>query len=472
MQVVLLMSSTTSWIERYLNIQGNPIVLDGYQKRFLNDTLKFRYVNKSRRVGFTQTLSWEVLFRAMTLPNTWAAIISVSDRVAKDVMKVIYDAFYAYRDKMVEMGHPKAIPKFGTRSKSDLSFPELNSRIQSLPTNARTIRGMTITDLYLDEFAHYQNAEEIYGAILPSITLDRGDISSKITMISTPLSKFGPYYKFWTMKDKPEGKHISYHVIHWKECPRLVKNIQFVKSSMDDDQFLREYCNEFIDEAMAGITFEEIKPCIDHNLVNEFDFTQTRNPIYVGVDYGKVHDSTVIILVEKTETEFIIRHIKEFKPTKEIKNSYRDAADYIIRNTPRWKPCRIVVDATGVGLSTIEDLRELGSLVKGESLTLPYKERIFTFMKTLFQDRKIRIPNNEALINQIHAIQKKITESGQVRYTHPTKGEIKHDDYVWALALALYAGETGSNIGGGGVGLKGSTWDLKRDDEHDMGIMY
>jgi len=470
--MVFLMSAITKWIENYLNLQGQSITLDNYQKRFLDDTTKFRYVNKSRRVGFTQTLSWEVLFRAMTIPNTWAAIISVSDRVAKDVMKVIYDAFYSYRDKMVSLGQPDAIPKFGTRSKSDLSFPEVNSRIQSLPTNARTIRGATITDLYLDEFAHYQNAEEIYGAILPSITLDRGDISSRITMISTPLSKFGPYYKFWTLKGKPEGKHISYHVIHWKECPRLVKNIEFIKSSMDEDTFLREYCNAFVDETMAGIPFNEIKACVDYNLADLMDFRQIRNPIYVGVDYGKVYDSTVIIIVEKTETEFIIRHIKEFQPTKEVKNSYREAADYIIRNTPRWKPSRIVVDATGVGLSTIEDLRELGSVVKGETLTLPYKERIFTFMKTLFQDRKIRIPDNEKLINQIHAVQKKITESGQIRYTHPTKGDIKHDDYTWALALALYAGETGSNIGGGGIGLKGSTWDLKRDDEPDLGIMY
>jgi len=94
-----------------------------------------------------------------------------------------------------------------------------------------------------------------------------------------------------------------------------------------------------------------------------------------------------------------------------------------------------------------------------------------TFLKRLFQDKQIMIPNNENLINQLHSIQKKITESGMIRYTHPTKGLIQHDDYVWALALALYAGETGSNIGGGGIGLKGSTWDLK-GREHEYGSTF
>lgn len=450
------------FIENYFKLSGKDIKLYSYQKKYLKDNAPFRFINKTRRAGISRCIAWEALYRAMSFPNTWAAIVSVSDNAAKDVMTYIYDAFYSFRDTMIKLGKPKVIPHIGVHTKSDLRFPQMNSRIESLPNNPRTVRGKTITDLYLDEFAHYQSADEMYGAILPSITLDREGIISKCTFISTPLAKFGPFYKFWANRTKPEYNHISYHTIHWKDCPALKSKIGLIKKSMDDDQFRREYCNEFVDETLAALPFDEIKACIDYHLTNEYDYN-IKNPIYVGVDYGKVRDSTVIVVIEKIEDLFIVRHIKEFTPP----SSYKEAAQYIIRNVPKWKPSRIIIDHTGVGESTMEDLSELGSLVKGETLTQPYKERIFAFTRLLFQDRKIQIPNNENLINQLHSLQKKITETGMVRYTHPAKGLIQHDDYVWALCLALYAGEQGSSSGGGVMYLKKSTWNLKKDDDYE-----
>jgi len=459
--------SSIKFVERYFKLGGKPITLYPYQKKFLNDETPFRYVNKSRRVGLTQTISWESLYRALNFPNTWVAIVSVSDKLAKDVMTYVYDAFYSYRDTMIKIGRPELIPRMGVHTKSDLRFPQLGSRIESLPNNPRTVRGKTITDLYLDEFAHYQSPEEIYSAILPSITLDRGSIVSRATFISTPLSKFGPFYKFWANRDKPEYSHISYHTIHWKECSGMEGKIGLIKKSMDDDQFRREYCNEFVDETLAALPFSEIKACVNYNLTNDYDYN-VKNPIYVGVDYGKVRDSTVIIVIEKMEDMFIVRHIKEFAPPM----SYKEAADYIKRHVPEWKPSRIVIDHTGVGQSTIEDLSDLGSLVKGETLSQPYKERIFAFTRILFQDKRIQIPNNENLINQLHALQKRISEGGMVRYTHPAKGLIQHDDYVWSLCLALYAGEQGSSSGGGIVYMKGSTWNVKKDDYEAESFKY
>jgi len=464
--------SAIKTIEAYFRLNGQKIKLDAYQKKFLNDTSKFRLINKSRRVGMTQTISWEATYRALTIPNTHVAILSASERLAKDVMTTVKDAFTSFSETMAELGATGSIPKTGVYSKTDVTFPQINSRIQSLPCNPKTARGPTITDLYLDEFAHPDNADEVFGAVFPTISLDRGDISSRITVNSTPLAKLGAYYRLTEMAKTPKGKFINYHIIHWSECPRLKKNIGFIKASMDDDRFRREFCNEFVDETLVALPFETIKDCVDESLTNDFDLSQTKNSVYIGIDYGKVVDSTVIIVVEITEDEVIIRHIMEFKPTKNNPASYKEASNYILRNVPRWKPSRVVVDILGPGEACIEMLKELGSMVKGETLSWVYKDRMFNHLKTLFLDRKIKIPNNEELINQLHAIQKKNLESGVTRYTHPTKGLIQHDDYVWALCLACYAAMTGSSIGGGAIGLKGSTWDLKRDDEPDYRAMY
>lgn len=455
------------FIEKGFRLHGKKIELYPYQKKFLKDPSSFRFVNKSRRVGMTQTIAWESLYRALNYPNTWVAIVSVSDRVAKDVMSYVYDAFYSHIEVMKELD-PAYVEKHlrvGVKTKSDLRFPATNSRIESLPNNPRSVRGKTITDLYLDEFAHYQDAEAMYSAILPSISLDRGTLSSRVTFISTPLAKVGPFYKFWANRDKHEYRHISYQKIHWKECPGLKKKIGLIKRSMDEDQYRREYCNQFIDELLSALPFNEIKACINHNLVDNQDIQKTKNPVYVGIDYGKVRDSTVIMVLEIDDKKYIIRHIKEFKPSKGNPNSYKEAAEYIIRNHTRWNPNKIIVDLQGPGQGTIEDLKELGSLVKGESLSTQFKDKIFSHLKRLFLDRKIEIPDNETLINQLHAIEKRTTETGMTRYTHPTKGLIKHDDYVWAMCLACYEGQTSSSVGGGPVYLGRSTFDVDSDED-------
>ena len=458
--------SAVEFIETYFRIHGEPIKLYPYQNKFLNDKSVFRYVNKSRRVGMTQCIAWESLYRTLNIPNTWVAIVSVSDRMAKDVMTYIYDAFWSLNDTFPA----DAIPKVSVRTKSDLRFPQLNSRIESLPNNPRTVRGKTLTDLYLDEFAHYQRADDMYSAILPSISLDRKYATSKVTFISTPLAKAGPFYKFWTERKNPNFAYVGYHTINWKDCPNLKNKIDLIKRSMDDDRFRREYNNEFVDELKAALPFEDIMKCVDMELNNDYfddPILSIKNPIYIGVDFGKILDSTVIVVVEKTESNYIIRYMKEFKPP----TTYKEAIEFLLRNYKKWKPSKIIVDKTGVGESVSEGLSELGSLIKGEILTQPYKERLFGFLRILFQDRKIRIPYNEDLINQLHSLEKKITDSGMVRYTHPSQGLIQHDDLVWALALACYGGELYSTIGGGCLSIGKSTWDIgnDKDDSGDYG---
>jgi len=455
------------FIENGFRLSGKKIKLDAYQKKFLRDDSVFRFVNKSRRVGLTYLISLEALYRALTIPGTQVGIVSVNDRAAKDVMSYVYDALYSHIDVMskIDPNYVNKVCRVSVKTKSDLRFPNQNSRIMSFPNSPGAVRGPTITDLYLDEFAHYQDDIALYNAILPTITLDREGISSRATFISTPLAKSGTYYEMWAERLN-KWKHMSFHVIHWKDCPRLRSKIDIIKRSMDEDQFQREYCNKFVDETLAALPFKDIKACINHDLQDTMEIN-TRNPVFVGVDFGKVIDSTVIIVVEFGDI-VTIKHIKEFKPTKDNPNSYKETTDYILRNYQRWGASKIIVDLQGPGESTIENLRKLGSMVKGENLTTGYKDRIFNHLKNLFFDRKIEIPNNEHLINQLHSIEKKTTSSGQVRYTHPTKGKIKHDDYVWALCLACYAGVSGVAVGGGATFLGGSTFNLK-DDEDKLG---
>jgi len=130
-------------------------------------------------------------------------------------------------------------------------------------------------------------------------------------------------------------------------------------------------------------------------------------------------------------------YIKEFLPPSIL----RDASNFIKRNCQVWDASRIVIDQTGMGERMMEDFADMGSLVRGEIFTASFKDKMISNLLILMQDGKLKIPRNEKLMQQMHALKKIVTQT-TVRYSHPQSGRVQHDDYVWALALAVYEGSS------------------------------
>ena len=435
------------FIEKNIKLNNKPIKLYPYQKKILNDTQDFRLINKARQIGVTQAIAWEALVYALANENELIGIISVAERQAKDVLKCVSDAYHSLP--------PTLKMKLTVESKQELAF-ENGSRILSLPNNPRTIRGKNYTKIYLDELAHYQQDKEIMDSALP--TVSRG---GKATFISTPLGKQGEFWRLW---DEADEFGMTRYEIHYTECPEMAKRIKLLKGKMDEELFRQEYECQFLDETTSMFPFELIKSCWDESLENKVP--ETNNPIYFGIDFGKKIDSTVIIAVEFDGKYAILRYINEFKPPLK----YSDVSKFIVRNSPDWKPTRIIVDQTGVGEKLIEDLSDLGAVLIGEILTRPFKEKIIQHLKIMMQDGKLKIPKNENLINQLHSLQKTITDTGVVSYKHPSSGKIQHDDYVWALALAVYGSEGASASGSKPIQLGKSVFNINRSRRDDWGV--
>lgn len=429
------------FIEKNIKLDEKPVELYSYQRKILLDQSDFRIINKSRQIGITQLISWEALVYALVNDNELIGIISVSERMAKDVITYIKNAYHSL---------PENLKWKLTKDRSEELKFENGSRILSLPNNPRTARGKNFTRVYFDELAHYQHDRDMIDAVMP--TVSRG---GKVTFISTPLGKQGEFFRIWDEADESVSKYI----IPYTECEDIKRRIKIIKAKMDEARFRQEYMCEFLDEAISMFPFQLIKSCIDDELKNEI--AETKNPLYFGVDFGKKIDSTVIIGIEAEEKMNMLRFMKEFIPPLK----YSDASDFIVRNSPNWKPTRILVDQTGVGEKLIEDLEDLGSVVRGEILTRPFKEKIVQNLKIIMQDGKLKIPRDDNLINQLHSLQKKITDSGVVSYKHPTSGKIQHDDYVWALALAVWAKENVSSTGTAPIVLRGSVFKIREDRE-------
>ena len=102
------------------------------------------------------------------------------------------------------------------------------------------------------------------------------------------------------------------------------------------------------------------------------------------------------------------------------------------------------VDKTGIGAAVVDELERIDlSDVKGVFFTDAEKENMLNYLKLLMEKKQLQIQaNDKPLIAQINEQQYEYMKPNtaqeriHVKFRHP-KG--RHDDQLFALALACYA---------------------------------
>ena len=388
--------------------------LYSYQIGLLTDKSRFRKINKARQIGFSFTIALEGYLNAMRSRQE-ILYVSASGRQAKRLISQIKS--FARLDKI----------KFDPDRQEEIGFPN-GSLVLSLPCSSTTARGYPADRLYFDEFAHWKNDKEMFQAVVPSLT--RTDKVRSLTVVSTPMGKQGEFYRIWEEDENYSRHQVDIYEAIKGGCPVDVDLCR--KLLPDDIAFRQEYLGEFVDESTSFFPYELTKRAINYELENwSIDQLKAcKNPLYAGYDPAKIADSGVFYIVERGN-KVHTRHIKEWRGV-----DYSEQLAYIERMCVQAGVTKLITDQTGVGQKIQEDLkRSMGSRAEGMTFTTGSKEKMITDLKVLFQDTLIEIPYNMDLINQLHSLKRKITESGTVRYQHE---EGKHDDYVWALAMACY----------------------------------
>ena len=138
------------------SFDDEPLELEPYQIDFLRNRSRFRWVTKSRQVGFSFVFALEALARCHLRDKHTAVFVSYNLDDAKEkilIARQVHEELpLAYQKRLV------------VDSKTELAF-ESNaahkrlSRIISAPSKApRGKKG----DVYLDELAHYVNDRQVY----------------------------------------------------------------------------------------------------------------------------------------------------------------------------------------------------------------------------------------------------------------------------------------------------------------------
>ena len=414
--------------------------MDAYQKHLMRDINRNRVINKSKKTGISTTIAGESIHKAFTNKGRQVIFVSTGQRIAEELLGKWYDMLATL---------PSALqPEFDKKSMQVARLPN-GARIMSLPSSdPGNIRGFgmrgPMTDVYVDEYAHIANDKELW-----IVVRDFQILGGHITLNSTPKGKRGKFYEvaeplqvvFHGLGPKFDTPW-SYHEIKYTDCPRLVKQEEFLKAGMTDMDFFQEYGCIFVDESLAFFPFDLIWDC---QTVHEFVAPgyRTKNPIFFGIDFGKQVSETIVYVVEEIAPEsFKTIYIEEMPGV-----NYDDQVEAITILSKEFKPTAINIDGTGPGGKHMTDAlskeHRCGNLINSYDLMSTFKENIIIRLRVLMQRKKFAIPSKnmgniaEKFEMQLHSIQRTSTKTGvHTRYSGKESG---YDDMVWA---ACYDNET------------------------------
>ena len=219
------------------------------------------------------------------------------------------------------------------------------------------------------------------------------------------------------------------------------------------ERFQCEYMAEFIEDVDTWLTQSLIVSCIDSQLAL-FDFqAHASGEFFVGVDFGKEKDFSVVMVLEKKAGILRVVHIHRFP----LHTEYASVIGYVKSLQDRWRNIRSVYcDITGVGNYIVEDMVRSGILgVTGITFTVKSKEEMATILREKMLNGEMKIPYIPAkrledidLTAELNVEKYQLMKTGHIQFSHSIDS---HDDVFWSCCLACYAAARSPMPGRGAV---------------------
>lgn len=395
-----------------------------YQKRLINTYHNYRYSISlmPRQSGKSTSAAGYLLWYAMFVPDSTILIAAHKYTGAQEIMQRVR---YAYENcpDYIKAG-------VTTYNKGSLDF-ENGSRIVSATTTENTGRGMSITLLYLDEFAFVRPsiAKEFWTAITP--TLSTG---GKAIITSTPNSDEDQFAFIWKGANKTEDEFgnttelgingFRAYRAYWDEQPgRDQKWADEMKAQLGEDRFRREIGCEFIiaDETLINpntlIDLQGIEPISRMGQVRWYKKPSKGNIYTVALDpsLGTGSDPAAIQIFEANT----VTQVGEWKHNKtDIPTQVKLIAQinkYISECTNEPNSLYYSIENNSIGEAALVSLNEYGeSNIPGTFISEPGKKRkgfnttqkskltACAKFKTLIESKKLTV-NSRSLISELKA---------------------------------------------------------------------
>lgn len=356
-----------------------------YQKRLIENYHNNRYSISlmPRQTGKSTSAAGYLLWYAMFVPDSTILIAAHKYTGAQEIMQRVRYAYENCPD------HIKA--GVTTYNKGSLDF-ENGSRIVSATTTENTGRGMSITLLYLDEFAFVRPtiATEFWTAITPTLAT-----GGKAIITSTPNSDEDTFALIWKGANKCEDEFgnktdvgvngFKAYRAYWQEHPERDEEwAAKIKAQLGEDRFRREIGCEFIiaDETLIApttlIEMEGVEPSFRQGQVRWYKKPEKDKIYTIALDpaVGTGGDYAAIQIFEANSTTQVGEWKHNKTPIPEQIKLIASISKYILECTEQPTNIYYSVENNSVGEGALISLQEYGEAnIPGTFLCEPGKKR-------------------------------------------------------------------------------------------------
>lgn len=443
-----------------------------YQRAWYEDGARFLAGVWSRQTGKSFATAAIVAASMIAQANCMWMIAAPSERQSHEALEKVKQwlrAFEcAFSDELEELpgfvgtesrsGYAVArgseTSPLGTESKAGAVRLGNGSRCIAVPGKPDTVRGMS-ANVWLDEFAFFEDPDATWKAILPSITNPLRGGEKRVILTSTPNGKAGRGKRFFDICSSGDdgGKmRWSIHRVPLRDAiaAGLPVDYETLATAIGDPLAVRQELDaEFVDTQSQLLPTDIIlrAESTEATLHPAADVFGGGRDLRVGVDVGRVSDPTVIWTAERLGDVLYTREVLVL-----VGMSHADQLS-IIR--ARVSACtRCCMDYTGMGIGMGDMLvREFGEYkpeahkfgrVELCTFSAALKREIFPKLREVMEACRLRIPADPALRTDLSAMQQ-VCSGGQFSYEAPRTKD-GHSDRCTAAALCVRAGEGVGNV--------------------------
>ncbi len=450
--------STSKWVEAFVLIKGEAVLLYKFQKKFykfFDETKSSMYIVKARQLGFSWSIAIGMLKKALTEKNTTCIITSRTHPQAIEVMRHCILAYNDLPDEIILEGAKPGTPPIrklrllgrshDQPAKTEMYF-ENGSRLISLPNNPDAVRGYNADIGFWDEAAKFKQEAEMHAAMVPTTT--RG---GRVFYNSSQQGTQSLFYKDAEMAKKGELENHLYMEVPWtamleedqnrEDVKAYLRSVAFFKKKYGENSFFfqEEFCGVAVDESVAIFTHAILDKCCDLWVEKKCEYRNPtgKYPVYIGIDIGRYVDSTVAIAVEDMGDYKQVIEILELKSPMTFPDQEKKLEAFIRRHNPAG----VAIDHTAIGMNTAEKFQAMfGNRVELIDFNLPSKEKLVLDAYTVLQQGIVAMPpkeggDGETLYHQMHNVRRDRTAGGNIKYAQAETD--MHDDFQWAFCLTL-----------------------------------
>ncbi len=425
-----------------------------YQRAWYEDGSRFLVGRWGRQTGKSFSTAAIVAAGMIAQANTMWMIAAPSERQSHEALEKVKQwlaAFEcAFADELEELD--------GIDGKAGVVRLTNGSRCIAVPGKPDTVRGMS-ANVWLDEFAFFEDPDATWKAILPSITNPLRGGEKRVILTSTPNGKAGRGKRFYDICTAAAASSSGVTSMRWSHyhiplrsaiADGLPVDYETLAAAIGDPLAVRQELDaEFVDTQSQLLPTEIIlrAESEEATLRPAAEVFSGGRDLRVGVDVGRVSDPTVIWTAERLGDVLYTREVLVL-----VGMSHADQLSIIRARVAAASRC--CMDYTGMGIGMGDMLvREFGEYkpeahrfgrVELCTFSASFKREIFPKLREAMEGCRLRIPTNAELRTDLSAMQQ-VCSGGQFSYEAPRTKD-GHSDRCTAAALCVRAGAGVGNV--------------------------